>query len=364
MTLSDAYQHQLDEKITRLKQLLLPFNAPSPEVFASAEKNFRMRAEFRIWHTEGRAAFNMFSQEDKKPYAVTDFPIGSLAINRLMPLIIDAINQEEILRKRLFQIEFLTNLKGDAVVNLLYHKPLDEEWSQKANALRLDLGISIVGRARKQKIILGQDYVIETLEVNNQAFQYQQVESSFTQPNAKVCEKMLSWAQTHSREFGGDLVELYCGNGNFTLPLSKNFRAVVATEVSKTSVESAAFNLRENIVDNVAIARLSAEEFTQAMDKVRPFNRLAHINLDDYQFSTIFVDPPRAGMDKDTCRLTQRFDNIIYISCNPETLVENLEQICETHDIVASALFDQFPFTHHIEAGVILRKRSLNNVLG
>lgn len=358
MTLSDAYQRQLDEKISRLNLLLKPFNAPALEIFTSPEKHYRMRAEFRIWHTEGRAAFNMFSQIDKKPYEVTDFPIGSQAINSLMPLVLDGINQDESLRKRLFQIEFLTNLEGAAVVNLLYHKPLDEEWTQKADAFRKSLGISIVGRARKQKVVLGEDYVIETLNVNSQNYRYQQVESSFTQPNAIVCEKMLAWAQNHSRNFSGDLVELYCGNGNFTIPLSKNFRAVVATEVSKTSVESAAFNLKENGIDNVKIARLSAEEFTQAMDKVRPFKRLAHINLDDYHFSTIFVDPPRAGMDKDTCKLSQRFDNIIYVSCNPDTLVENLKDICETHEIVAGALFDQFPFTHHIEAGVILKKRA------
>ncbi|HCF78438.1 MAG TPA: tRNA (uridine(54)-C5)-methyltransferase TrmA, partial [Glaciecola sp.] len=45
------------------------------------------------------------------------------------------------------------------------------------------------------------------------------------------------------------------------------------------------------------------------------------------------------------------------ISCNPETLADNLATLTLTHDIVRSALFDQFPFTHHIESGVILKKR-------
>jgi tRNA (uracil-5-)-methyltransferase len=65
---------------------------------------------------------------------------------------------------------------------------------------------------------------------------------------------------------------------------------------------------------------LSAEELTQALNEVRPFRRLEGIDLKSYEFGTVFVDPPRAGMDPDTCELTRRFERILYISCNPETL--------------------------------------------
>ena len=51
------------------------------------------------------------------------------------------------------------------------------------------------------------------------------------------------------------------------------------------------------------------------------------------------------------------FDNIIYISCNPETLVKNLAQIHHSHDFVAFALFDQFPYTEHMECGAFLQRR-------
>jgi tRNA (uracil-5-)-methyltransferase len=55
--------------------------------------------------------------------------------------------------------------------------------------------------------------------------------------------------------------------------------------------------------------------------------------------------------------MIQDYDNIVYISCNPETLAQNLELLSETHDVAQSALFDQFPFTHHIEAGVLLTRK-------
>src|SRR5690554_7371939 len=100
---------------------------------------------------------------------------------------------------------------------------------------------------------------------------------------------MLSWAVKHTEEFGGDLLELYCGNGNFTLPLAQNFRQVLATELAKSSLASAEYNQRLNGVDNVTLVRMSSEDFAQALDKVRPFRRLRHVDLDSYDFSTIFL---------------------------------------------------------------------------
>lgn len=354
---SAAYEAQLQQKLIRLNQDFASFNLPEISVFRSPEKHFRMRTEFRIWHERGTAMYVMFSQTDKRPYPIREFPIGSERINQLMPELMALVNRHECLRHKLFQVEFLTSLSNQALITLVYHKPLDEEWISAATDLRKQLNVEIIGRSRKQKILLERDHIIECLKVNGHEYRYQQVEGSFTQPNARVCEQMLSWAQEQTRHTGGDLLELYCGNGNFTLPLAQNFDRVLATEISKTSVDSALYNSRLNQVENLQIARMSSEEFTQAMDGVREFNRLKHISLNDYRFSTIFVDPPRAGLDPATCHLAQRFDNIVYISCNPETLKDNLQTLTQTHQICTFAAFDQFPYTHHLECGVLLQRR-------
>jgi tRNA (uracil-5-)-methyltransferase len=52
-----------------------------------------------------------------------------------------------------------------------------------------------------------------------------------------------------------------------------------------------------------------------------------------------------------------RFERIVYISCNPDTLKENLAELVKTHNIEKFALFDQFPYTHHVETGVILSRK-------
>lgn len=351
------YAAQLAEKKARLQTLLAPFEAPEPDVFDSPAAQYRLRAEFRLWREDGQRHYAMFEGDKHTPVLIEQFPIASARINELMPRLKAAWQSSEVLANKLFQVEFLTTLKGDALITLCYHRPIDDVWRAEAEPLAAALGVSIVGRSRGKRVVIGRDYVEEAMTVAGRVFHYQQPEGAFTQPNGLVCGKMLKWAFEALGERADDLLELYCGNGNFTLPLSTRVRKVLATEISKTSVNAALANISANHISNIELVRLSAEELTQALNGVRPFRRLAGIDLPSYQFGTVFVDPPRAGMDPDTCELTRRFERILYISCNPDTLAQNIAQLHDTHRITRCALFDQFPWTHHMESGVLLERR-------
>ncbi|EIC14207.1 tRNA (uridine(54)-C5)-methyltransferase TrmA [Kingella kingae] len=357
------YLTQLQEKTERLHAQLAPFGASSLHIVPSAEQGYRMRAEFRIWHEGEEISYAMFQAGSKASSAslikLQQFPAAHSSINALMPVLLQRIAGCSVLKTRLYQCEFLATLSGEMLITLIYHKKLDDEWQQAACTLQQELGVWIIGRSRGQKIVLQQDFVTERLNVHGETFQYRQLEGGFTQPNAQVCEKMLEWACEQAQGAGGDLLELYCGNGNFTLPLSRHFNRVLATEVSKTSVAAAQWNIAANRADNIRIARLSAEEFSAAFAGGREFTHLKQngIELADYDFSTIFIDPPRAGVDDETLKLVAQFDRIIYVSCNPDTLCANLATLMQTHTLQSAALFDQFPFTHHIESGVMLLKK-------
>ena len=352
----ENYFAQLEDKLSKLHNDFADLDLPNIEVFQSKPLNFRMRAEFKVWHEGDISTFAMNVPGKKQIYTITDFPIGSKRINELMPQILEVINQSDTIRRRLFSAEFLTTLQGEAIISLIYHRKLDAVWEDAATKIHQQLGVSIIGRARKQKIVIGCDFVTEHLTVDNETYHYQQIENSFTQPNAEINQKMLSWAKSCANGLGGDLLELYCGNANFTCVLAKKFTRVLATEVSKVSVRSALMNLESNQIHNVTIVRMSSEEFTQALNNERPFRRLKNIPLSDYRFSTIFVDPPRAGLDPDTETLTAGFNNILYVSCNPETLYTNLQTFIKTHEIKRFAVFDQFPYTPHVECGVWLQR--------
>lgn len=359
------YQQQLEEKQQRLTQMFSPYDVPELEMFESPEQHYRMRAEFRVWHEGEDLYYIMFNQETREKYRVDQFPAASKLINELMPVLMEKMQHNDTLRRKLFQVDFLSTLSGEVLVSLLYHRPLDDAWTEEAKVLKQELiqmgfNLNLIGRARKMKIVLDRDYVVEKLNVHGETYIYQQVENSFTQPNGTVAQKMLEWAVDCTRDSSGDLLELYCGNGNFSLALAQNFERVLATELAKPSVESAQYNIAANQIENVQIIRMSAEEFTEAMEGKREFRRLKQQNVDlkTYNCNTIFVDPPRAGMDEGTCRMVQGYDRILYISCNPETLQQNLDILSETHKVTRFALFDQFPYTHHMEAGVLLERKS------
>lgn len=357
-----AYTKQLDEKVQQTCQLMRAFSPPKPTIFASQDTHYRMRAEFRIWHENDDLFHIMFDPKTKRRIRIDAFPIASELINQLMPRLIEKLKKSDILRFKLFQIDYLSTLSGKLIVSLIYHKKLDEMWQNTARALCDELrqtgfDLQLIGRASKQKICFEHDFVDEMLRVKERTLIYRQVENSFTQPNAKININMLEWAIDKTAGSRGDLLELYCGNGNFSLALAQNFRRVLATEIAKPSVESAQYNIAVNQIDNVNILRMSAEEFTQALQGVRAFNRLKGISLDEYDCNTILVDPPRSGLDPDTLTLVQQYETIVYISCNPLTLQANLQTLIETHYIAHFAVFDQFPFTPHIECGMILQKR-------
>jgi len=358
----EQYDSQLADKVTRLNQMLPEAAHTKPQtIFASSPEHYRARAEFRIWHEGDESDYIMFNQETKEKVKIKECPMAIESIADLMPKLMAEICKQPILRERLFQVDFLATLSGQMLVTLIYRKSIkeDQAWQNAANGLKETLPIThIIGRARKQKVLLDQDFIVEQLHVDGKTFTYQQIENSFTQPNAKMAQNMLHWARKVSQGATGDLIELYCGNGNFSIALSEHYNRVLATEISKTSVASAQYNIEANQISNLTVIKMAAEEISQALQG-QEFFRLKDVDLKSYDFQTIFVDPPRSGLDDLTRKMVTEFDRIIYVSCNPETLAIDLAAIQKTHDIMETALFDQFPYTHHIESGVFLKRKEM-----
>ncbi|CAM5189011.1 tRNA (uridine(54)-C5)-methyltransferase TrmA [Alishewanella longhuensis] len=352
------YEAQLAEKANRLTQLVHSICTTAPELYRSAPEHFRQRAEFRIWHNGDDIYHAMFDPQSRQPVRIDYFPVACKLIADFMPLLLKHIQFNHELRYKLYQVDYLATTSGELLVSMIYKRKLDEQWIAEANKLTGELAahynIRIIGRSRKQKVVLSQDFVTESFVVANQTLHYQQVESSFTQPNAGVNQQMLQWAADIAKHLTGDLLELYCGNGNFSLALAPYFTRVIATELARSSIKSAEYNISLNNIDNVQVLQMSAEDVAAALAKG---SSLKHIELAELTLDTVLVDPPRAGLDPDTLALVSRFNDILYISCNPETLAANLEVLANTHQVEKLALFDQFPYTHHIETGVWLKRR-------
>ena len=415
-----AYKPQLEEKKAYVKGLFADCDAPELEVFESQPRGYRMRSEFGVWHdgedmyyvmhekpaddvtqeaTEGKdgseeqdvgkdaegvdgkdvgTSSKASSKRRAKPQRpqsvkvrIDQYPVASDMVNALMAEVRSRVIGKEILKKKLFQVNFHTT-RDEAMVTLIYHKKLDDSWNAAATLLREELraalgdrvrALHVIGRSRKQKICLDADHVVEVYDVKGRGeLSYVQVEGAFSQPNSGTCAHMLSWAVSATAGCQDhDLLELYCGNGNFTTAVASNFRKVVATEVSKSAVAAAKKNFERNGVKNVFVARMRSEEFTDGWKNGTEFKRLEGSDLKSCDFKTLLVDPPRAGLDDETRLLLKDFERVLYISCNPETLKRDYASSKEDFQIERFAMFDQFPYTHHIECGLYLRRKGTAN---
>ena len=393
------YEEELREKISKAVAVLLQKRIKTTptllsssgndgsnniEIFKSKQTNggFRMRAVFGV-HLDGPidARYSMVEvlgtstlpsgkiYKEKKTVLVDSFPMGSDAMRAAMPSVRSLVERDDAnLRRRLFQVEFLTATSGDVVVTMCYHRKLDEEWVKAAEGMREEmnrmhpeLNVSIVGRANRMRKVIGNAFVMENVHLDGTVLKYKQLEGQFAQPNAQIATEMLKFARSccELSSNTNDFLELYCGNGHFTVALSPFFRTCLSTEISKTNIAAARENIEMNGIKNTHVVRLSAEEVVQAIDGERVFTRLKDTQLDltTLNIKTVLVDPPRAGCGPEVSKMLQRFENIVYISCNVKTLAEDMLILSETHDMKRFAVFDQFPYTPHLECGAYLVKK-------
>ena len=317
-----------------------------PEIYLSPATGYRARAEFGF----NKHSYTMV--ENKQKIYMDQSSIPHPSIQQLMPNLLSKINESEIIKKKLFQVNFRTS--GTKVLaTLIYHKPLEEEWIQAAKAIQDSLAnIAIIGRSKKQKAIIGAEDFELVCNYAHSSFRILQNDLVFFQPNFYLYSLMISFI-AKQLEDPKDLLELYCGCGGFTLPLASTFKKVFATENNRHSIRLLKESIKLNNLSNIQTARLSDDETASALANERPFRRLENIDMQSYEFSHILVDPPRAGLSTETIKLSKQFKNMIYISCNPETFLRDMIKV--DRKIESIGIFDQFANTQHLEVVAFLK---------
>ncbi|RLA74746.1 MAG: tRNA (uridine(54)-C5)-methyltransferase TrmA [Epsilonproteobacteria bacterium] len=343
-------------KLKKAKQRLEKYDIKEFDIFETSKPSFRSRSEFRVFHKKTDIKYAMTNTE-KKLFTIDSCVIVDERTGEIMPKLLKHIKTDDILSKKLFSIEFLNSTQNDTIAVLKYHKKLCDIWQTKANKLQDILNINIIGRSKKQKLVLKNDTIQNQFLVKNNIYKYNYQDITFSQPNHEINQKMINFINKNIKA-GGDMCELYCGAGNFSIALSNKFEKILSTEINKTSIKLSRQNAFINGTSNIKFLRLSSDEFAQAINKTREFRRLKeqNININDYNFSTILVDPPRAGVENKTLDILKKFEQIIYISCCIDTLSKNLQTITKTHRIKKMAFFDQFMWSSHIETITILQK--------
>ncbi len=144
------------------------------------------------------------------------------------------------------------------------------------------------------------------------------------------------------------LFDLYCGIGTIGIFASPYVKKVYGIEIVKQAIEDAKENASINDIRNI-------EFFAGDVEKI--FEDVLNKNND--KPDVIFVDPPRKGLDRHTIEniLNVEPKKIIYISCNPASLVRDLKLLEEKYDVIEIQPVDMFPFTSHVECCSVLYLR-------
>lgn len=147
---------------------------------------------------------------------------------------------------------------------------------------------------------------------------------------------------TYNKKYG-NILDLYCGTGTIGIFLSQIATSVVGIEVVEDAVIAAKSNADINNVENIKFICGRVEDYIDG------FN-----NID-----LIIVDPPRSGLDKKTIDNVKRINpkEIIYVSCDPMTLVRDLKELKDNYLIKEITPVDMFPNTHHVECVILLQRK-------
>ncbi len=178
---------------------------------------------------------------------------------------------------------------------------------------------------------------------------------SFYQVNPIQAEKLYTIGVESANVTKEDTVfDLYCGIGTISLFMAKYAKKVYGIEIVKQAVEDAAQNAKMNGIEN---AEFIAGDVEEVLDDL--------INNKKIIPDIVMVDPPRRGLDKTSIQniLKIKPKKLVYISCNPATLVRDLKELEESYEINNIKPVDMFPFTSSVECVAVLELKNCQPLL-
>ena len=226
--------------------------------------------------------------------------------------------------------------------NLKKGKILNEFPNIKTIVININTEKTNVVLSRNNKVIYGKG----TIEDKLGNFVFKISPNSFYQVNPVQTEKLYNLAIKGAKLKEDDILcDLYCGIGTIGIFASKHVKKVYGVEIVEEAIKDAKENAKLNRVDNI--------EFIQG-DVEIAFNKMLEKG---FKPSVVIVDPPRKGLDsktvKNLCYL--KLDRLVYVSCNPATLMRDLQILENTYKIESITPVDNFGYSSHIECVCVMK---------
>jgi 23S rRNA (uracil1939-C5)-methyltransferase len=336
-----AKQAQLLEDLSRIgrvspERVLPPLRGPV--------WGYRRRARLGVKYVHKKGRVLAGFREREKPY-LADLQHCEVLLPALrsLPQALAALVEGLSVRERVPQVEVAVGDAATALVFRVMEEPSDEDL-QRLEAFGARLGVQIYlqpgGIASVRPLRADAAPLRYGIEPFDLCIEFGPLD--FVQVNSEINTGMVGAALAALEVVPGERVlDLFCGLGNFTLPLARRAARVVGVEGDDGLVARARANAAANGVDNVAFH--SANLFEPA-------------KFGDWsagRYDRVLLDPPRAGAREVVERMASwRPRRVVYISCHPGSLARDAGILVETqgYRLLAAGVMDMFPHTTHVES--------------
>lgn len=323
----------------------------SPVLKAISAFEYRQRIQLKVNYTSGRLSLGFNRRGSHHVVDINDrCEIAAKPINFAIPEIRDIISsykdpaqipQVDLASSSDDSVSALFHFSGNFPEALAEHLALTEKRLTALHSVSMQSG-----RKNTFRHIWGQEklkYTVPSLDMNDLELYYSP--ESFSQvnfaQNRVIVKTLLDYCSKVSPD---SVLDLFCGNGNFSIPLASMASTIIGFESTEKSVSLAIYNAMVNGVNNTKY---------QCMDSAVGVEQLAKSGQ---HYDLVILDPPRTGADE-VSKIIHKVaaSHLIYISCDPPTLARDISTLKKTgFEVINVQPVDMFPQTYHLECIVFL----------
>jgi 23S rRNA (uracil1939-C5)-methyltransferase len=338
-----AYEEQLRLKEEAVRETLHRVSRKAsfeilPIIPSPTDRGYRIRAQMKAGVLAGKRVLGFYAWRTHQVCSVQGCPLLHPLANRILSGLNRYFQKRKDIPLKGVDIQVSPD-EGQGVLSLRLEGPWDIERMEEIGGEVPEIkGILVEG---KEKTSWGEPHLwYKGPEMGGKKLFLHAGGKSFVQvnpdQNRNLIGKVLKWAVLNKDE---KAVDLFCGSGNFSLPLALRCEKVWGVDQDGEAIDSARANARRNLIDNCTFWAGTAEE------------GIGRIRRETGSVDLVVLDPPRVGALSALNPLVSLHPRkILYVSCEPPTLARDLARLVSLgYNVKRVQPLDMFPQTYHIE---------------
>ena len=319
------YRIELEYKLQKINNLLKKnrINYQVKDIIKSAKRyNYRNKVSLKIED-------NIIGYYEKDTHNIVE-------INKCF-LLNDAINDviDDLPRLSIINgsVIIRSNLKGELLLIIYTDKLNKDGIKYLVNKHRIS------GIVLNDKCIFGSDFLVDKIDDYKFKISY----NSFFQVNPYICKELFKIVKDYTKD-ANNLIDLYSGVGTLSIVAKENASSVLGVEIIDNAAINAKTNAMLNGVSNISFIASDTNKI------------ISYLEGKDF----VMVDPPRSGLTSKVIEGIKKYQvkNILYVSCDPNTLMRDLNLLLTDYKIIEFKLLDMFPNTYHVESVCVLEHKN------